>query len=478
MKISLRSKTIILILLITLTLSGVGIYISGSYVHNIIDNSYQSKAREISDTVSVVVDSEDVETLYNDIMAIYEVTEDRVLSDDWGSDEFNAYIAKFSEIESTDAYISLMKQLRAIQEVNDVDCLYISALTPDTNFIYLIDAALEDACPPGTIDPLYEENDYLLENPEAGFTPYFTDTGAYGYLVTSGAPIYNKDHKVIAYAMVDISMDVVNARQIKFITELTLLLIAFTLIICLISIIAVNRYVINPINKLSAAASRYSNGKDLDIYKEFDSIKIKTNDEIETLHDSIKKMLSDIHEYIENLMKTTKELNETKIIAEEMNELAHVDLLTGLKSRTAYVSREVEINKMLHDGNIDKFAVILIDLNYLKQINDEFGHEKGDIALINTGALIQNVFGNEDSYRIGGDEFVVVDTDVDNLESKINKFNELMKNDNHTNRWEHISAALGFGLYEKGTDLSVNDVLSKADTMMYINKKAMKADIR
>jgi len=476
MKISLRSKTIILILLIATILSAASILVSSYFVSDIVDNNYKAKAKEICDTIATVIDRDNVETLYDDIKAIYNSTEERVLSEEWGSDAFNSYVGKFAAIESSEAYTSLMEQLRAIQEVNDVDCLYLSSITSDGYFIYLIDAALEDACPPGCLDPLYEENAILLEKPEVGYEPYFTDTGTYGRLVTAGAPIYSRSGKVIAYAMADISMDMINTKQRQFITNLAILLILITLLICVLSIIAVNRYVIRPINKLSTAASHYSKDKDIELYNEFDDIKINTNDEIETLHSSIKKMLSDIHDYIDNLMKTTEELNETRIIAEEMNELAHVDLLTGLKSRTAYINREVVLDDMILKKSINKLGVVLIDLNFLKQINDEYGHEKGDIALINAGALIREVYGNEDSYRIGGDEFAIIILDTDTIPARMDRFRKLMEEDTHTNKWEHISAASGYGIYEEGVDKSLSDVLTKADVMMYANKKMMKAN--
>ena len=157
-----------------------------------------------------------------------------------------------------------------------------------------------------------------------------------------------------------------------------------------------------------------------------------------------------------------------------MNELANTDMLTGLKSRTAYINKEVELNGLINSGKIEEFGMILIDLNYLKTINDEYGHEKGDIALINTATLINRVFGSEESYRIGGDEFVVVVMDTDRIEPLIAEFNKLMNEDTRIDRWEHISAAVGYGIYEKGIDNSTADVFAKTDAQMYINKKKMK----
>lgn len=86
---------------------------------------------------------------------------------------------------------------------------------------------------------------------------------------------------------------------------------------------------------------------------------------------------------------------------------AYRDTLTGLQNRTAYY----EYNQVL-DGHISEgaasFSILMVDVNFLKRMNDTHGHEKGNVYLKNASDLIGSVFGRDYVYRTGGDEFVVV----------------------------------------------------------------------
>ena len=153
----------------------------------------------------------------DEVMAIFHATDEKVSSDAWGTPEFDAYIALYSHLEQSEEFAFLRRQLRAVQDVNDVDCVYLSTLDiPTESFIYLVDAAYEEECPPGCIDPLYEENRELLNDPSIGFLPYITNTEPYGWLVTAGVPVYGADGDIICYAMVDVSMDYIRAQQTRF----------------------------------------------------------------------------------------------------------------------------------------------------------------------------------------------------------------------------------------------------------------------
>ena len=372
MKRSLKTKTIILIVLIVLAVGVTGILVSNGFVQNIVNDFYSNRADEIAHTAAVILDAEKVESLVGKMMEIYGSAEEKVSSEDWGSDAFDAYIAKFSGLEQTEEYQALLRQLRAVQDNNDVDCLYISVLdVADESFIYLVDAAEEDACPIGCFDPVYEENKELFTNPERGYPPYITNTEPYGWLVTAGAPIYNESQKVIGYAMVDISMEMIRSQQTGFMRRLSITLAAITIVISLLAILAVNRSIIRPINMLSHAASNYRAGRES--ASEFDSMTIKTQDEIESLYLSVRQMLHDITSYIENLVKTSQELSQTRDKADEMSELAHRDALTGAGSKLAYEQKKAEL--VQGDG---RYGIVMADLNDLKTINDTQGHAKGD----------------------------------------------------------------------------------------------------
>ena len=158
---------------------------------------------------------------------------------------------------------------------------------------------------------------------------------------------------------------------------------------------------------------------------------------------------------------------------------AYRDTLTGLLNRTAYYDYNKELNRKLENGEAD-FSILMIDVNYLKRMNDVYGHEQGNLYLQGAANLMEKVFGNEHLYRIGGDEFVVIleGKAQNGVEERIRAFKEeiaRLQADDSLQPWEKISAAVGIAKYEKGTHRETEEVLRKADEAMYADKLAMKA---
>lgn len=473
MKTSLRGKTIVMIVLFAVIIGASGLVVTSRFINGIIDDSYKNKANDIAHTMAVVIDAEDASRLAREIRDIYAATEEKVSSEEWGSDSFNAYIARFAHLEESESFRNLQRQLRLIQDENDVDCLYLSITdAPTVAMIYLVDGAYEEPCPPGCFDPLYEENHDLLTDPERGFPPYITNTEPYGWLVTAGAPVHDSDGKVVCYAMADIPMGVIREKQQHFTLTLALGLAGLTVLICLIGILVVNRMIIRPINSLSSAAAHYSQ----DNQTELNRLTIRTKDEIQSLYVSIKQMTQDINRYIDNLMTTTDELTKTREKADQMDALAHKDSLTGVGSKLAYDQKVIQLSGDIAQGKAE-FGIVMVDLNNLKQLNDTYGHEKGNDAIRKTCRIICDVFKHSPVYRIGGDEFVVVvqERDYQNIEALIDQFNRAVMSTEGA-PWEKISAAIGFARYDN--DPAVEEVFRRADRNMYERKKEMKVAAR
>ena len=169
-------------------------------------------------------------------------------------------------------------------------------------------------------------------------------------------------------------------------------------------------------------------------------------------------------------------------VIRKMNKLenrAYLDTLTGLQNRTAYYEYNDVLNKKEHDGTAD-FSLLMIDINFLKRINDTYGHEQGNLYLQGAAELLRKVFGEEQLYRIGGDEFVVIleGKAQEEAEQRIRTFREeidRLQADDSLQPWEKVSAAVGMAKYEKGRDASTEEVLRRADEAMYREKIAMKA---
>lgn len=482
MKFSLRKKTVLLIILIMVIMCVVGTISTRQFIATMIRDHYAEDSLDIADTVAALIDAGQVLSLRDRVIDIYDKADDKVSSDKWGSPEFNAYISHFNEIEELPEFKSLREWMRTYQENSDVDCIYLIWLdASEKNAVYLCDAALEDACPPGCIDSVYYDNYEVLDNPEVGFPPYETNTEEYGWLVTAGSPIhYNGE--VIAYATVDVSMDSI-ARILDNYERTNLLMhIALTALMGIVGIFAVDHYVIKPVNKLSEVASTYK-GVSLELggleRNDFAMLNIKTGDEIEVLADSMKKMERDLNDQIENLFAVRQELMSTREQADIMNEMANRDALTGIRNKRGYDTEIQRVNKEIVGGKTE-VGIVMVDMNGLKQINDSYGHEKGDRVICNLCDVICSIFKRSPVFRVGGDEFVVVveNQDFRNLDKNVDKFKACIErsiNEKDLEPWERTSAAIGSAVYDPDKDIGIEDTLKRADENMYENKRTMKS---
>jgi diguanylate cyclase (GGDEF)-like protein len=121
----------------------------------------------------------------------------------------------------------------------------------------------------------------------------------------------------------------------------------------------------------------------------------------------------------------------------------------------------------------------MVDLNYLKRINDSYGHDKGNVALVKLSGIICNIFKHSPVFRVGGDEFIIIlmGEDFDHLEEREEQFkntiSEIQK-DTGLEEWERVSAAIGVSKFTQN-DKTIDDVFKRADEAMYKEKTRMKA---
>lgn len=198
-----------------------------------------------------------------------------------------------------------------------------------------------------------------------------------------------------------------------------------------------------PLSDLTRAAKEISNGN-LDT-----AINCNSQDEVGILSKIIKETV-----------------DKLKIRIEKMNVLAYTDNLTGVNNNTAYIH---DIEKLVEQDK--KFAIFIIDVNGLKIVNDTCGHDKGNELIVTVARCISEVFGGEFVYRIGGDEFVAIKTNIN--DNKCDNLRELLKQKFLQNK-EIIkySAAVGYSIYKANKDFE--QVFKDADSKMYEDKKNMK----
>ena len=190
-------------------------------------------------------------------------------------------------------------------------------------------------------------------------------------------------------------------------------------------------------------------------------------------------MIMELENYMRNLLETAKELRDTQQKVDAVSELATKDALTGIRNKTAYDSEVAQMDWQIGEGTAE-FAIAMIDLNYLKRINDTFGHEQGNIAIKKLCYIVCHVFTHSPVFRIGGDEFVAIlkNDDYKNRVQLVKDFNkglEDLAKDDKLEVWEKVSASIGLADFDKTIDHNVANVFARADKAMYQRKKEMKA---
>lgn len=387
-----------------------------------------------------------------------------------------------------DEYIKLGYEAEGYREIehilykirasnSDIKYLYVYKIMEDgCHVVFDLDTVSLDSSEPGYVeefDPsFYEYKDDLLAGRPI---PPIISNDKYGYLLTIYKPVYNSVGQCTCYAAIDFSMEQISEYGRTFISKVIALFSGVVIFILVIGLTFIENNIILPINTMACCAKNFAYDSEEARKKNIEliqSLDIKTRDEIENLYSAFVKTTSDSMHYFENFRKV-------KIEVEVMDKLAHTDSLTGIKNKTSYAEYTAKLDA---DILADKanFAIIMIDVNYLKKVNDTYGHERGDEYLMNACNLVRDIFGKENVYRVGGDEFVVIlDSDsvvrcertVSRIRAEVERFRE----DKSLQPWEKVSAAVGVAYYQRGVDQTADEVFKRADADMYQKKLAMKA---
>jgi diguanylate cyclase (GGDEF)-like protein/PAS domain S-box-containing protein len=169
-----------------------------------------------------------------------------------------------------------------------------------------------------------------------------------------------------------------------------------------------------------------------------------------------------------------KDITKQYKIEQEISHLAKHDPLTGLANRF-YL--EDQLKDLIYNAQRQKsrFALLFLDLDHFKYINDTLGHDIGDKLLQEVANRIKPNIRHADIFaRIGGDEFVIVITDIDDdyLTIIVNKIIGLMRKTWHIDTHElKVSTSIGIALYPRDAT-SMLELMKKADIAMYKSKES------
>ncbi len=311
----------------------------------------------------------------------------------------------------------------------------------------------------------------------------------FGKVYTGAVTINDNDGRPFLQLTAGMTLAFIESTMEQYIIIVIIATVVLSLLFLAFMMVWLRRRVIVPLKNIEKAASEFEeksrSRKDPDALV-LDIPEIHTGDELESLSDTLSLMSNNMKKYVEELLESAKkvdsleqDLDESKEREIKLGELVNLDPLTGIRNKAAY-DKEVEKVMWELEGGNRKFGVAMIDLNYLKRINDTFGHDKGNIAIIKLCHLVCNTFVHSPVFRIGGDEFVVIlkGQDYNNVYELVQQFNDdidISSSDNSVEYWERTSAAIGYALYDKDIDSGYDNVFRRADKAMYERKKEMKA---
>lgn len=312
---------------------------------------------------------------------------------------------------------------------------------------------------------------------------YFRNDTDFGKIYTAIRPLINSKGEPVAVICGDILIDDIYNAAYSYAFATAIVALLSGLLVILLLRRWYDRRIVHPIRTLENATGiiedkcrRRAPVSELVL----DDLDIHTHDEIESLSDSISSMVEDIRKYASELIDKDQKISDMETKASRLEALANKDSLTGIRNKTAYDNEITTLEWNLHLGKTE-FGIAVVDLNYLKVINDTYGHDKGNEAIKNICKIVCNIFAHSAVFRIGGDEFAIIlkGQDLANSHFLIDQFNYelgLLANNKSLPPWEAVSAAIGYARYDYNVDADVPSVFRRADSSMYESKKKMHAD--
>lgn len=244
-----------------------------------------------------------------------------------------------------------------------------------------------------------------------------------------------------------------------------LIMVSFVVLFFMSTIFA--RTLTTPIKRIVEAVSEIGKGK-------FSTpLEVHGGVEIEILAYEIKKMAFELESSYKDMELRVKERTiELQNAHDKMHAMANTDPLTGIYNRHFFNNY---IEDLKRDKRITEFSLIMLDVDRFKYINDHYGHNIGDLVLVEVAELLSDAARGEDFVvRYGGDEFLIVlmDSDETAIKSYVDRIkNALVDWNKHTEILEHdMEFSIGCDVYKEGKHIM--DVIKTADERMYANKMA------
>ncbi len=370
----------------------------------------------------------------------------------------------------TEPYREALDSLAVFQENIDLAYIYCVREVSEGSFVFTVDPTVIDPAEFG--EPVqYTE---ALHNasrgiPDADETPY---QDRWGRFYSAYSPVFDSAGRIAGIVGVDFNAEwfddqiALHTRTVLFFSLLSLTLSVWAILLISSRIRGHFRDLDNDLDELvdsmdhlAQELETYSGGE-FKVHRLADTHAAGAGDgdEIDALGSRIDYMREELKRYILYV-----------------HAQAYTDAMTGVGNKTAYLDLMHRLQQDVEAGVAD-FAVAVFDLNGLKTVNDQLGHEAGDRLIVSAATALRTVFGTEHVYRIGGDEFIAVlekarQEEIDEYLAALDRQIAAMNQGKAANDVA-LSISGGGAVYTPGQDADYNAVFRRADEAMYRKKAA------
>ena len=392
----------------------------------------------------------------------------------------NSYMGKDRDMN---AYQTVRKQLQGLKE-NYPDLLYTHVFRYNTDGVKVVfnlqDKGEKAVGAPGQslqVEPAYAKVHDRLAN---GEEIWVVSKSEEGYLYTYFKPIFDDLGVYQCHCRVVFDMADRHRQNISFMMSMLIIVAAAVAFVLVIDVHMFRKSVIKPIHDMSECVKGFTYDTESDRFdnmQAMEELNIHTQDEIEELYYEFTSVMKESLYYMTNLSRAKSDIQEQEEKLDQISETAYKDALTRVGNQASFNKFTDILTQEIADGTA-KFAIVMVDLNNLKYVNDTYGHKFGDHYIKGCCNIICGVYKRSPVFRVGGDEFVVALRNEDYM-SRLLRMTQIteafMASYGQTDKeaYERFSASVGMAEFSPG-DETVDQVMKRADKAMYENKDKFK----
>lgn len=368
-----------------------------------------------------------------------------------------------AEDVDTEPYRQALDALRVFQENIDLKYIYGIRKVGERRFVFTVDPTVEDPARFGQ-EVAWTQ---ALETASTGVAcvdkePY---TDAWGRFYSAYTPVFNSAGAVAGIVGVDFSAEWYDAQIARHVR--TIGIVSGVMLLGVLALLVIVGRISREIRRLNADMREL--GKDVEDLSREISIPLSHGYPARVTGGG-RYTLDEIGELSEKLRTTHRELQD---YVNYVHAQAYTDPTTGAGSNMAYKDAVKRLSGKI-STNMADFCIVVFDVNGLKNVNDNLGHEVGDQLLRDAATVLRKVFGEQRVYRIGGDEFLALleGTPPEALEGLFAEMDaELAAFNGGPKRYETaLSVSRGAAAYQRGRDKQFRDIFRRADEAMYRDK--------